>query len=307
MKQHNLAVFIVAIIFAQNSFALALRLTGPSSIANGQKTSNSFHIGESECGLFSFSNLKKCISYFKKNFNMDNYQVSMKDVLKKVNVTCSNSTQSSYETNHKKCEKMKKIVNYLLTQKVNDNSIIVIKSISLGKKNNLKSFIPNKASNPTFADMKIELLLCLKIAILTICFIIFYFLTKSKISSCLTEKFFNSLEVKCDYETINEAMNDEKIRYFLFEKDEAYYKKKHGKKFLLSDYDSILIMNELFNILNADIDSLSKSKIEFSIELFAMIIEMKKSQMKEKMETKVSLLYGFAFILSASLLFFYSK
>ena len=301
MKQHNLAVFIVAIIFAQNSFALALRLTGPSSIANGQKTSNSFHIGESECGLFSFSNLKKCISYFKKNFNMDNHQVSMKDVLQKVNVTCSN------ETNNKKCEKMKKIVNYLLTQKVNDNSILVFKSISLGKKNNLKSFIPNKASNPTFADMKIELFLCLKIAILTICFIIFYFLTKSKISSCLTEKFFNSLEVKCDYETINEAMNDEKIRYFLFEKDEAYYKKKHGKKFLLSDYDSILIMNELFNILNADIDSLSKSKIEFSIELFAMIIEMKKSQMKTKMETKVSLLYGFAFILSVSLLFFYSK
>ena len=66
-------------------------------------------------------------------------------------------------------------------------------------------------------------------------------------------------------------------------------------------------MNELFNILNADIDSLSKSKIEFSIELFAMIIEMKKSQMKTKMETKVSLLYGFAFILSVSLLFFYSK
>lgn len=306
MKQHNLAVFVVAMIFAQNSFALALRLTGPSSIANGPKTSNSFHIGESECGLFSFSNLKKCISFFKKNYNMENHQVAMKDVLQKLNTTCSNRTQISNETNSKKCEKMKKIVHYLLIQKVNDNSILVFQSISssLGKKNNLKSFTLNKTSTP---NRLIDLYLCLKFAILTVCFIIFYFLTKSKVSSFLTEKFFNSLDVKCDYETINQAMYDEKIKYYLFEKDDAYYKKKHGKKFLLSDYDSILIMNELFNILNADIDSLSKSKIEFNIELFAMIIEMKKSQMKAKIETKVSLLYGFAFILSVSLLFFCSK
>lgn len=294
MKSLTLALFVMTLFMTQTNLSLALRLKGPIAGLSEYK------VDESDCVRFAFKSFKKCVFFLKRNFEKSN-DILYKDIIQ------YNKEQCNDDKDNKKCAIVRNIIKELQSKKgINDNTKISIKSNV--SKQNLRMSNDNPKKFFSLIDIKDKnTFLYVKIMILVLLFFVSYMIYRMRLLSFLVERIFNPLDVKCDYETISEAMSDQDIMNFLFEKEDSFYKQKYGKKFLLSEYDSILIQNELYNILNGDINSMPKDQIELSITLFAMIMEMKKKKYKKMMNIKISIFFGILFIASLCLIIFYSK
>ena len=294
MKSLTLALFVMTLFMTQTNLSLALRLKGPIASLSEYK------VDESDCVRFAFKSFRKCVFFLKRNFEKSN------DILYK-NIIQYKKEQCNDDKDNKKCAIVRNIIKELQSKKgINDNTKISIKSNV--SKQNLRMSNDNSKKFFSLIDIKDKnTFLYVKIMILVLLFFVSYMIYRMRLLSFLVERMFNPLDVKCDYETISEAMNDQDIMNFLFEKENSFYKQKYGKKFLLSEYDSILIQNELYNILNGDINTMPKAQIELSITLLAMIMEMKKKTYKKMMNIKISTFFGILFIASLCLIIFYSK
>lgn len=293
MKSITLSLFVMSLILSQTEFSYALRLTGPIASLSEYK------IDESDCVRFAFKTFKKCTNFLKKNFESGN-DILYKNIIQYKKVKCNDDKN--------KCIFVNNIIKELQNKKgINENTKITIKSQVQSKtKLNLRvNNTQNIKSQLTINDKYISM--CIKIMIIILVFFILYMIFRMKLLSFLVERLFNPLNVKCNYETISEAMTDNNINAFLFEREDSFFKQKYGKNFLLSEYDSVLILTEIYNILNGDINTLTKEQIEFSISLFAMIMEMKKRQFKKSMNIKISSTFGILFIISLCLVIFYFK
>ena len=298
MKSFTLALFVMTLFMTQTNLSLALRLAGPIASLSEYK------VDESDCVRFAFKSFKKCANFLKRNFEKNN------DILYK-NIIKYNKEECNDDKDNKKCVIVGNIIKELKSKKgINDNTKLTVKSqVQSVSKQNLRKSNDDKSKNfLSLIDIKDKnTFLYVKIIILVLLFFVSYMIYRMRLLSIIVERMFNPLDVKCDYETITEAMSDQDIMNFLFEKEDSFYKQKYGKKFLLSEYDSVLIVNELYNILNGDINTMPKSQIELSITLFAMIMEMKKRKYKKIMNIKISIIFGILFIVSLCLIIFYFK